>query len=153
MTVLLDSGPLGLVSNPKQSAEADACKVWLRALIAAGHRALVPAITDYEVRRELQLYQKTQRVSRLDYLVATHGFLSLTDGALRQAPDFWASARRHGIPTVDRFALDADVILAAQAETLNPSEWGQPGAPVVIATTNVGHLSRFVDARLWRGIP
>ena len=115
MIVLLDSGPLGLVSNPRQSAEADACKVWLRALIIAGHRALVPAITDYEVRRELQLYQKTQGLSR--------------------------------------FALDADVIRAAQAATLDAGECGQPGAPVVIATTNAGHLSRFADARLWRGIP
>lgn len=152
MIVLLDSGPLGLASNPKQGTEADACKAWLRALIIAGHRALVPAIIDYEVRRELQLYRKTQGLYRLDYLVATHGFLSLTDAALRQAADFWASARQQGLPTADRFALDADVILAAQAATLDPSEWGQPGAPVVIATTNVGHLARFADARLWRDV-
>lgn len=153
MIFLLDSGPLGLASNPKQSMEADACKTWLRGLIAAGHRALVPAITDYEVRRELRLYHKIQGLHRLDYLVATHGFLSLTDEALRQAADFWASARQQGLPTADRFALDADVILAAQAATLDPAQWQQPGMHVAIATTNVGHLGRFADARLWRGIP
>jgi hypothetical protein len=153
MIVLLDSGPLGLASNPKQSAEADACKSWLRGLIADGHRALVPSITDYEVRRELRLYRKINGLRRLDYLVATHGFLSLTDDAMRQAADFWASARQQGIPTADSLALDADVILAAQAVTLNPVDWGQPNAAVVVATTNVGHLSRFADARLWRGIP
>jgi predicted nucleic acid-binding protein len=153
MIVLLDSGPLGLPSNPKQSAEADACKAWLRDLIAEGHRALVPSITDYEVRRELRLYGRANGLRRLDYLIATHGFLSLTDAALRQAADFWAAARRQGLPTADRFALDADVILAAQAVRLNPSDWGRPGDSGVIATTNVGHLSRFADARLWRGIP
>ncbi len=40
---------------------------------------------------------------------------------------------------------DADMILAAQAVTL-----GMPD--VVIATTNVGHLSRFAAAELWRDI-
>jgi hypothetical protein len=42
-------------------------------------------------------------------------------------------------------AIDADVILAAQALTI--------GVPqVVVATTNVGHLSRFVSAELWQNI-
>jgi hypothetical protein len=37
------------------------------------------------------------------------------------------------------------MILAAQAMTLNVLD-------VVIATTNVGHLSRFVRADLWQNI-
>jgi hypothetical protein len=38
------------------------------------------------------------------------------------------------------------MILAAQAATL--------GVPdVVIATTNIGHLSRFTPADLWQNIP
>jgi hypothetical protein len=44
-------------------------------------------------------------------------------------------------------ALDADVILAAQA--LNAME---VGSPIVVATTNVRHLARFVDARPWQDI-
>ena len=46
-------------------------------------------------------------------------------------------------------ALDADAILAGVAATI-----GAPGDEVVIATTNVRHLSRFagVDARVWAEI-
>lgn len=42
-----------------------------------------------------------------------------------------------------------DAILAGVAATI-----GSPGNPVVIATTNVGHLSRFpgIDARPWEQI-
>ncbi len=54
-------------------------------------------------------------------------------------------ARQRGRPTADPKALDGDVILAAQA-TLVADE----GNEVIVATTNVGHLSQFVDAREWR---
>jgi len=43
--------------------------------------------------------------------------------------------------------LDADAILAAQSTLL-----AQAGDTVIVATTNVGHLARFVDARSWREI-
>jgi hypothetical protein len=39
--------------------------------------------------------------------------------------------------------IDADVILAAQAEAI----------AATVATENVGHLARFVPARHWRDIP
>ncbi len=152
LIVLLDSGPLGLATNPKESAEALACQEWLRNLLLAGHRALVPAITDYEVRRELRLYGKVIGERNLDRLKASFGFLPLTTEALLQAADFWASARRVGLPTADKFALDADVILAAQAATLEPEGWARPDAKVVIATTNVGHLSQFTEAYVWQDI-
>jgi hypothetical protein len=152
LVVLLDSGPLGLVTNPKENAESRACKDWLRRLVREGHQPLVPAIIDYEVRRELRLYGKTNGLQNLDVFKKTYGCLLLSADALLQAAEFWAIARRTGMPTADRLALDADVILAAQAATLNPSDWGMPGARVVIATDNVGHLARFVDARHWRDI-
>ena len=150
--VLLDSGPLGLVTNPKESAEAVACKDWLKRLTQEGHQALVPAITDYEVRRELRLYGKTNGLRNLDLLVASASYLSLTPQALWLATDLWAQVRQAGLPTADRFALDADVILAAQARTLDAGYWEMPGADIVIATSNVGHLTRLADARLWQDI-
>ncbi len=153
MIILLDSGPLGLITHPKGGMEAQDCQDWVRALPAAGHIALLPEIVDYEHRRELLLANLGDAIKRLDTLKASGAYLPVTENAYLQAAGFWAAARRRGLPTADRFALDADVILAAQAATLDPSEWGQPGAPVVIATTNVGHLARFADARLWRGIP
>jgi hypothetical protein len=64
-----------------------------------------------------------------------------------QAAEFWAQARQQGQPTTVDAALDGDVILAAQAFLLS-----QQGDPIVIATTNVGHLSRFVPAQRWQDI-
>ena len=59
-----------------------------------------------------------------------------------KAAEFWSALRQRGLPTADRNALDADVILAAQAIESN----------AVVATENVGHLSRLVTARNWRQI-
>ena len=73
-------------------------------------------------------------------------YVPLTTDAMRQAAAFWAEARQRGRPTADDKALDGDVILAAQVATLESSNG-------VVATTNVGHLSRYVQAALWRDIP
>ena len=51
--VLLDAGPLGLVTNPRHSPQNLACAQWLGALVAGGLRVIVPEIADYEIRREL----------------------------------------------------------------------------------------------------
>jgi hypothetical protein len=72
-------------------------------------------------------------------------YLPLTTRAMRQAALFWAQARQQGLPTAEDKAIDGDVILAAQAMTL-----GLPDA--VVATTNIGHLSRFVPADFWQNI-
>ncbi len=59
---------------------------------------------------------------------------------MHQAARFWAQTRQQGQPTAGDKALDADMILAAQAMTL--------GVPdVVIATTNVGHLTTITAFR------
>lgn len=47
-TVLLDAGPLGLLTAPPGRQEARACSQWLAGLIQAKARILVPEITDYE---------------------------------------------------------------------------------------------------------
>jgi len=143
--VLLDAGPLGLVTNPRRSQQSIACAQWLQALVAHGSRVIVPEIADYEVRRELLRANKMEGLARLDALVGLLEYLPLTTVAMRQAALFWAQARQQGQPTADDKALDGDVILAAQAITLGIAD-------TVIATTNVGHLSRFVPAALWPDI-
>lgn len=143
--VLLDSGPLGLLSDPRRSAATAACRKWSVSLTTAGRRVIVPEITDYEVRRELLRANRPRGIARLDTLAVQLEYLPLTTTAMRRAAELWALARQKGQPTAGDKTIDADVILAAQALTLGVSD-------VVIATTNVGHLARFVPADLWQNI-
>ncbi len=142
--VLLDSGPLGLVTHPRGGRDAKDAKDWLAGLLAARVQVRVPEIADYETRRELLRAGRTDGVGRLDDLAGRVGYLPLTTAAMRRAAGFWASARMGGKPTAPDHALDGDVILAAQA-----AELAAGGDDVVVATTNVGHLSRFVAASHW----
>lgn len=121
---------------------------WVNDLLAAAHRLIVPEIADYEVRRELLRANLHPSVGRLDALKRTLEYLPLTTEAMLQAAAFWAQARQAGRPTAPDPALDGDVILAAQAAILARSS----PDPVLIATTNVGHLARFASAQLWHGI-
>ncbi|MEG4623184.1 nucleic acid-binding protein [Microcoleus sp. w1-18aA5] len=144
--IILDSGPLGMVTNPKaSSAEIQECKVWLNSLMRRGEIIILPEIADYEVRRELIRAGKLAGIQRLDELKLQFTYRPLTTEVMLLAAQLWADSRRRGRPTAEPNALDGDVILAAQA-ILEASE----GNDVVIATTNVGHLSQFVDAREWR---
>ncbi|HZC05280.1 MAG TPA: hypothetical protein VE338_06535 [Ktedonobacterales bacterium] len=148
MIVLLDAGPLGLVTNPRATGESLRCKQWLVDLLSQGVRVIVPEIADYEVRRELIRARRMRGVAHLDQFKATAGYLPLTTETMMRAAELWAQARQQGQPTAPDRALDADVILAAQALLLAQHE----REPVVIATTNVGHLARFAPAQLWRDI-
>lgn len=143
--IVLDTGPLGLVTNPKLSAESVACAQWLQAHITLGNRVLIPEIADYEVRRELLRANKMKGVVRLDDLAKILEYLPITTTAMRQAAQLWAQARQQGQPTAGDKTIDGDMILIAQAMSLAISD-------VVIATTNVGHLSRFIAAELWQNI-
>lgn len=145
--ILLDSGPLGLITNPSASEENRECNVWIQTRLREGDRVMVPAISDYEIRRELLRAGKTKGLARLDGLKSVVGYIPLTSEALLQAAEFWAQARRSGKPTASDSALDGDVILCAQA-----AEITRLGHETVIATTNVKHLEIFADARLWREI-
>ena len=86
---------------------------------------------------------KVQGLARLDAFnaAAADRYLPLSDAALRLAATLWAQARRAGTPTADPKELDCDVLIAAQALTL-----GAPAVELVVATVNVGHFGRFVNA-------
>jgi hypothetical protein len=51
--VFLDSGPLGLLCNPRGRSKPERCRQWAKDLAAAGVRIFVAEIADYEVRRKL----------------------------------------------------------------------------------------------------
>jgi predicted nucleic acid-binding protein len=141
--IVLDSGPLGRLTNPNTRTPVNAeINRWLWTLLAAGAAVFVPEVVDYEVRRELLRLDRKRSVARLDALHVQLFYLPLNTATLRRAAEMWAEARKRGQPTADPKELDVDVILAAQAEE----------AEGLVATENVGHLSRFVLARHWRDI-
>jgi predicted nucleic acid-binding protein len=106
---------------------------------------VIPEITDFELRRELLRARKIASIQRLDELSQVTEYLPLTTAAMRHAAEIWAVARQQGKPTSPDPALDVDVILAAQALSLRDPD-------VIVATTNVGHLSRYVRADIWQNI-
>ena len=114
-------------------------------MAVGGATVMVPEIADYEVRRELIRARRTRGIARLNALIAEVEYLPITTPAIRQAATFWAEARQQGRPTAADPALDGDVILAAQAATLDRTG-------VIVATTNVRHLSQFVPAEVWTAI-
>jgi len=142
--VLLDAGPLGMVTHPRKNPEI---KTWLQQLLRRGVVVMVPEVAAYEVRRELLRAGKKKGVERLDALKVAIGYVPLTTEAMLKAAEFWAEARRRGQPTADDKALDGDVILAAQVVTMK-----RQGDDMIVATTNVGHLGRFVEAKNWQAI-
>jgi predicted nucleic acid-binding protein len=142
--VLVDAGPLGMLTHPRPNREI---LRWLRHLRRAGAFAMVPEIADYEVRRELLRIDSRISLGRLDTLKATIGYIPITTATMLKAAEFWADARRRGRPTAPDLALDGDVILAAQA-----FEMASQGHDTVIATTNVRHLEQYASAQKWEEI-
>ena len=146
--VVLDTTPLGLATQRQgKSPEADACKQWVADCATAGLTVYVPEIADYEVRRELLRTGNTAGIRRLDIMQATAYFLPITTPAMRLAAALWAQARNQGQPTAAPEALDGDVILIAQARTLNLAD-----SEFIIATGNVRHIARFAPADTWQNI-
>jgi predicted nucleic acid-binding protein len=113
--------------------------------VRSGVRIIIPEIADYEVRRELLRASKIKGLARLDDLAKSIEYLPITTMAMRQAAKLWAQARQQGQPTAGDKTIDGDMILVAQAVTLQVPD-------VVIATTNVGHLSRFIAAEVWQNV-
>ncbi len=144
--VLLDSGPLGMVTNPKASPDCEACRSWLASLLIK-NIVMIPEIADYEVRRELLRANKLKGLKRLDELKNRLPYIPINTQTMLKAAEFWAIARQTGQPTAGSEALDGDVILAAQATLLQSG-----GNTVVVATLNVKHLSQFVNACEWKTI-
>jgi hypothetical protein len=59
--VLLDAGPLGMVSHPRASVDI---VEWMARLVISGVQVLIPEVADYEVRRELLRAGRRRGVER-----------------------------------------------------------------------------------------
>ncbi|PSB09817.1 nucleic acid-binding protein [Pleurocapsa sp. CCALA 161] len=153
MIVLVDSGILGKLCNPNSSAEVEAAREKLYKLLARGVYIVSSQICDYEVRRSLILNSmrglSSEGISNLDKLSEFIDFLPVNNTVLQEAANLWAEARIQGVPTADDKSLDADIIICAQYKLLKQE---YPGRYIIIATTNVKHLSRFTEAKEWQAI-
>lgn len=149
LTIFLDAGPLGLLTNTKPSSSSITCMQWAINMMSAGHRFVVPSVADYEVRRELERAGKANGLVALDAWNSAYPdrYLPLSDSALRLGAKLWAQARNSGTPTADPKEIDGDVLIAAQA-----LDTGLPRSEFIIATVNVGHLALFVPANHWTKI-
>ena len=145
--VFLDIGTLGMLANPRGTSRAVRCQQWARNLLTAGVRVFVPEICDYEERRKLIHAGSTAGLARLDRLKIGFDYAPITTDVMLRAAELWTAARRAGLPTAPPDALDGDVILAAQV-ILSAGM----GDIATVATDNVGHMARFVDAQPWEAI-
>jgi predicted nucleic acid-binding protein len=142
--IVLDSGPLGRLAHPRPNREI---AEWYERSLRKGAVFVITEIADYELRRELLRANLRESVALLDAMEEALVYVPVTTAILRRAAELWAQTRNQGGPTADDKALDADVILAAQTELIM-SEYDE----VVIATENVGHLTRLAPAKEWRDI-
>ncbi len=105
---------------------------------------MLPEIVDYETRRELIRANKLAGIKRLDTVKQNIRYEQITTEVMLKAAELWAWARKTGQQTAHDEALDADVILTAQAITL-----ALKGEYTVIATDNVKHLARYTPSFRW----
>ncbi|MDQ3812631.1 MAG: nuclease [Armatimonadota bacterium] len=149
--IVLDSGVLGLVTNPKATVQNQACAAWLRTQVRQNAFIVVPEIADYEVRRELIRAGKTRGLRHLDAFINLTLYEPLTTAAMRLAAQLWAQARQSGRATAAPDALDGDVIVCAQALQV-AARPRHAGDDLVVATANPRHLRPFVTAEEWPNI-
>ena len=147
-TIIFDSGPLGMATNPRaKSEESQACKRWFEHILRTRYRIVIPEIADYEVRRELIRIQSITIVEQLNRLSRLVVHLPLTTEMMLRAAELWAIARQTGQGTAHPKSLDGDMVLAAQVLVAYGKD-----LDAIVATTNVAHINRFVRADLWQNI-
>ena len=140
---LLDTGPLGLLAHDRP-ARRKPLQDWLLQEMTNGAVVYVSEVADYEVRRELtRLIRAGQlpasRLQRLDQLATVFNYLPVSTAMWRRAAEFWADARQQGMPTASPAALDADVLIAAQAAEVQAT----------VVTNNAVHIGRWVPVCPW----
>jgi hypothetical protein len=106
--LFLDSGPLGLITQPQRSHEVIAITDWLKDCFRADARILVPAIVYYEIKRELLRANKVVGIARLEAFV---------DATPDRYADRWKNQNGRHESSASRFALGILFI-----------RWPRPGA-------------------------
>lgn len=133
--VILDSKPLGEICNP---LNRDRVKPLIQFLREQKIFLRVAEITDYELRRELQLQGLQKGINNLDKFRQRQQIIPIDSASLLIATDLWAEIRKTGQPTADKKNIDCDVIMVAQALQLR-----QQFSQIIILTIDVKDLIRF----------
>lgn len=99
MIVFIDSGVIGLLSNPNDLEEAIACENWLYTMLLRGVNVYSSDLCDYEVRRSLVLASQSKSdingIPKLNALRDIISFLPITYPLLLKACSLWAQARKN----------------------------------------------------------
>jgi hypothetical protein len=154
MMVFLDSGVLGILSNPTESETNAKCEDWLFRLLSKGIKVITSEICKYEVKRSLILAQKrtgykiggVEKLAELSDLIE---FIPITKNEIDIACEIWSDSVIKGIQVAAENDINFDIIICAQWKNLTTEN---PGQEVVIATHNLRHLRRFAKAEEWENI-
>lgn len=157
MIVFIDTNILGLISNENTSFdEAQQCKKWFSVLLIRSVRVVTSDLCNYEEMRGLLSSSILKKevapgIKSLESLKADGflEFLPVSTEALDLAAKLWARASTSGQTTRDEKDIDIDIIISAQYQLLKDEF---PGQQVIVATTNLKHLSIFCEAAHWRDI-
>jgi predicted nucleic acid-binding protein len=146
--LLLDTNILGQIVQPVVEETRPVVRTIRRLFEDVRYQICLPEIVDYELRRKLlHLAQRPNQARRwarealkdLDQLVLRN-YIPLTTETMRLAAKLWAQTRISGRPRGSEEELDADVILAAQAQ--------QAGGQII--TTNEKHFRDIAEIFDWR---
>ncbi|MDJ0674543.1 MAG: nuclease [Calothrix sp. MO_167.B42] len=142
--ILLDSQPLSLITNPRDSQKSLGCKNKIKKLIRNNILVVVPEIIDYELRRTLICGEEITGIKNLNRL-GDMGivYMPINTEIMNKASELWAWARRTGQSTAHKEKIDIDVILAAQAIILAK----QTQEYTIVATSNVSDIQRYTYAK------
>jgi hypothetical protein len=85
--VVLNSGPLGLLTYTQANPLTTERNRWLRPIAESGVSVVVPEIVDYELRRELIRSGQSKGLLRLDSILTLPGvvYLPLTTSIMMRA--------------------------------------------------------------------
>jgi predicted nucleic acid-binding protein len=146
--LLLDTNILGQMVKPVVEETWPAVTAIRRLARDGRYQVCFPEIADYELRRKLlHLAQHPHQARKwaqealtaLDRFVSTD-YIPITTETMRLAAKLWAQTRIDGRPRGSEEELDADVILAAQAQ--------QAGGQII--TTNEKHFRDIAEIFDWR---
>jgi hypothetical protein len=87
--ILLDSTPVGLITNPKSTPLSTDCQQWFYSLFDRRYSVVLPEIINYEVRRELLRVNRSNSIRRLDLLKSEIIYLPITTEVMLKALICW----------------------------------------------------------------